>query len=156
MGPLARSNHALVILTVLFLTASSFVTLLVVPSPPQTASAATSTSSSTLQPQQVLLSDNFTHDTSLSVSKWAINGPVGSVLGQDDVGSSCSLVPLEPTFSSAGMEVAEVAGNCESSHDSERPVVRAAVQLDSLRGGNRIERTHIRLRHSLGGRDLRA
>ncbi len=113
MGRLSRSNHALVILTVLLLTASSFVTLLVVPSPPQTASAATSTSSSTLQPQQVLLSDNFTQDTSLSASMWVINGPVGSVFGQDDVGSSCSLVPLEPTFSSAGMEVAEVAGNCE-------------------------------------------
>jgi hypothetical protein len=44
---------------------------------------------------------------------WTINGPVGSVFGQDDVGSSCSLVPLEPTFSATGMEVAEATGNCE-------------------------------------------
>ena len=113
MGPLTRSNHALVILTVLLLTASSFVTLLVLPSSPQVASAATSTSSSTLQLQQTLLSDNFTDDTSLSASVWTVNGPVGSVFGQDDVGSSCTLVPLEPSFSSAGMEVAETAGNCE-------------------------------------------
>ena len=66
-------------------------------------------------PTTSVLFDDFTQDTSLNTSLWQNNGPVGSLFGQDDVGSSCASVPLEPTFSSAGMEIAEITEMCEIS-----------------------------------------
>lgn len=53
-----------------------------------------------------LLHDDFTQDRSLNTNLWQINGPVGSVLGPDDAG--VNQIPLAPTFSSAGMTIAQI------------------------------------------------
>jgi hypothetical protein len=90
------------VLTLLVLTTSLFVTLVVLPSP-EAASAA---------PATPLLSDNFTQDTSLNASLWQINGPVGTAFDSVDVGVSG--VTLAPTFSSAGMEIAQINGSYEA------------------------------------------
>lgn len=58
------------------------------------------------------LSDDFTHDTSLNPSLWQINGPVGSNFGPVNC-ASCTLIPLDPSFSSAGMEIAQVNESAE-------------------------------------------
>ncbi len=88
--------RAVAVLTLLFLTSSALVLLVTVPSPTRAASA----------PTNYLLHDDFTQDTSLNQSLWQVNGPVGSVLGLDDAG--ISLITLEPSFSSAGMEIAQI------------------------------------------------
>ena len=91
-------HRVLAILMLLILTTSALVTLIVVPFPSRAASTASTTSA---------LFDDFTQDTSLNTSQWQINGPAGSLFGPADC-SSCSLIPLEPTFSSVGMEIAQV------------------------------------------------
>jgi len=53
--------------------------------------------------------DDFTHDTVLNASLWQDNGTVGSVFGPDDCGP-CSIIPLAPTFSPSGMEIAQADG----------------------------------------------
>jgi hypothetical protein len=94
-----RSDRAVAILALLVLTASAFVPLVVVPSPTRAQSATSATP---------LFSDDFTHDTSLNPSLWQINGSVGSAFGPDELGMGITLVTLEPTFSSAGMEIAQI------------------------------------------------
>jgi hypothetical protein len=91
------------ILIILVLTTSVFVASFVVPSPARAASPHS--------PATALL-DNFTHDTNLNASLWQVNGPVGSVFGADNC-PSCTLLPLDPSFSSAGMEIAQVSGSYE-------------------------------------------
>lgn len=58
-----------------------------------------------------LLSDNFTLDSGLNASLWQVNGAVGSIFGPDEVG--VSIVTLEPTFSSSGMEISQVNASQE-------------------------------------------
>ncbi len=53
------------------------------------------------------LSDNFTRDSQLNASLWEISGPVGTAFGSDNC-AACSFVQLDPGFSSAGMEIAQV------------------------------------------------
>jgi len=60
-----------------------------------------------------LLYDDFTHDASLNASLWQLNGPVGSVFGPDDVGGGGTVIPLEPAFSSKGMEIAQANASYE-------------------------------------------
>lgn len=88
-------------LTLLVLIASLFGTLVVAAYPTRAASGANS-----------LLFDDFTHDTSLNAGLWQANGTVGSVFGPDECGP-CELIPLVPTFSSAGMEIAQANGKFE-------------------------------------------
>jgi len=57
-------------------------------------------------PPNSLLYDDFTHDTGLNSSLWQINGPVGTVFGPMDVGFN--IITLVPSFSSAGMEIAQI------------------------------------------------
>lgn len=61
-------------------------------------------------PQGNLLSDDFEHDTSLNTSLWQINGPVGTQFAANNC-PSCALIPLNPSFSSAGMEIADADAN---------------------------------------------
>ncbi|MGA1975906.1 MAG: hypothetical protein ABSG92_09755, partial [Conexivisphaerales archaeon] len=58
-----------------------------------------------------MLQDDFTQDTSLNTNLWQINGPVGSVVGPDDAG--VNQIPLAPTFSPAGMTIAQINGSQE-------------------------------------------
>lgn len=71
-----------------------------------TGESATANSTSTS-----LLFDNFTKDSSLNSSLWQINGPVGTLFGPAEVG--VNIVTLEPAFSSAGMEIAQVNASQE-------------------------------------------
>ena len=114
--PQPRRAEALGMLVLL--AGSSFVALIVVvPSPALGAPSATTTTatttSSSAQPGETLVSDDFTQDTALASTLWEINGPVGSAFGPDDVGSSCPLTQLEPSFSTAGMEISEITEKCE-------------------------------------------
>jgi len=62
--------------------------------------------------QAQTLADDFTNDTSLNAALWEVNGPVAlSFSGENCPG--CSVVPLTPTFSSAGMKIASVTGSLE-------------------------------------------
>jgi len=58
------------------------------------------------------LSDDFAHDTSLNSQLWTINGPVAMNFSGDNC-PSCEGISLTPTFSSAGMEIADADGNSE-------------------------------------------
>ena len=91
-------------LGVLFvLCASAFVAVVGVSSPAQAASSA---------PLATALSDDFTHDSSLNANLWAIDGPVAVNFSNDNC-PGCSDVALPPSFSSAGMEIAEANGSSE-------------------------------------------
>lgn len=95
--------------------------------------AATGTSSTPL------LSDDFTHDTSLNSTLWQVNGPVGSVLGPKDAGFN--LVTLAPVFSSAGMEIAQVnasqeVGTIQSIESFTPPFTASAVVEGSVSNGH--------------------
>ncbi|MGP8159119.1 MAG: hypothetical protein ACLPWO_05905, partial [Thermoplasmata archaeon] len=85
------------------LCASVFVAVVGVPSPARAASPA---------PLATALSDDFTHDTSLNGNLWAINGPVASNFSGANC-PGCSNVSLTPSFSSAGMEIADANGGSE-------------------------------------------
>ena len=63
-------------------------------------------------PQATALSDDFTHDTSLNANLWANNGPVALNFSNDNC-PGCSVVSLTPSFSSAGMEIANANGSSE-------------------------------------------
>jgi hypothetical protein len=63
-------------------------------------------------PSASLLSDDFTHDTSLNSNLWAINGAVASNFSNDNC-PGCTVIPLTPSFSSAGMELADANGSSE-------------------------------------------
>ena len=91
----------LVSLSITILLLSTLVTLVVVPSPEWAGAT----------PTPSLLRDDFTHDTSLNTSLWQINGPVGSVFGPDDAG--VNQIQLAPTFSPAGMTIAQINGSQE-------------------------------------------
>jgi len=127
-----QSRRAVAILTLLILTASAFVTLGVVPSPTRAESGASAAP---------LLHDDFTHDTSLNTNLWQINGTVGSVLGQDQCGGPCETILLEPTFSSAGMEIAQVntsftVGTIQSIESFTPPFTATAVVEGTVSRGH--------------------
>ncbi len=85
------------------LCASAIVAVVGVPSPAQAASPA---------PLATALSDDFTHDTGLNANLWAINGPVASNFSLGNC-PGCSNISLIPSFSSAGMEIADANGSSE-------------------------------------------
>jgi hypothetical protein len=58
------------------------------------------------------LSDDFTHDSSLNANLWTINGPVALNFSNDNSPGS-SVISLTPSFSSAGMEIADANGSSE-------------------------------------------
>ena len=61
--------------------------------------------------QTSLFSDNFTHDSVLNSTLWEINGPEGLNFSAENC-PSCTVIPLAPSFSSLGMEIA--AANASS------------------------------------------
>ena len=65
-----------------------------------------------LVPAAATLSDDFAHDSALNTNLWQINGPVATAFGNAVCGS-CALLPLAPSFSSAGMEIAQANGSSE-------------------------------------------
>jgi len=79
------------------------VTMWVCPSPSRAASPATVSNP---------LTDDFTHDTALNPSLWEINGPVGSTFGGVNC-PGCTLIPLTPSFSTLGMEIASANSSYE-------------------------------------------
>jgi len=112
---------------ILVLAASAFVTLAVAPLPSRAVSAAPT------------LFDDFTRDTGLNVSLWQINGPVGSALGPDDVG--ISIIPLSPSFSSKGMEIAQInasqeVGTIESFESFTPPFTASATVVATVSNGH--------------------
>ncbi len=104
-----RLRSVIAVLMLVVLTESAFATLIIVSPQARADSAVPSASASDALPQQLLWSDDFTNDTSLNPSLWQANGPLGSLAGPSVCGA-CGVVPLEPTFSSAGMEIAQVKG----------------------------------------------
>lgn len=96
-----KSRPVLAILIVLLFSASALLVLVGAPSPAQAAPPV---------PQATGLSDDFTHDTVLNPSLWQINGPVALNFSSDNC-PYCSLIPLTPSFSSAGMEIADADAN---------------------------------------------
>gem|GEM_PF-1131271 len=110
-----QPNHALAVLTLAVLTASAFVTLIVVPSATGAAPAAPAPAADAGHQGVLMFDDDFTRDKSLNETVWQLNGPTGSLFGPDDVGSSCQLIAPSPTFSSAGMGIAETSNRCEAS-----------------------------------------
>jgi hypothetical protein len=85
------------------LCASVFVAVVGVPSPARAASPA---------PLAAALSDDFTHDTSLNANLWANNGTVAVNFSNDNC-PGCSVISLTPSFSLAGMEIADANGSSE-------------------------------------------
>ena len=94
-----RLNRAAAAIALLILMASALVPLIAGPSSAQTSGS------------KPLLYDDFTHDTSLNSSLWQINGPVGTVFGPDEVGTS--IITLVPSFSSQGMMIDQINGSEE-------------------------------------------
>jgi len=58
------------------------------------------------------LSDDFTHDASLKANLWSISGPVALNFSGNNC-PACSYTSPTPSFSSAGMEIANVNGSSE-------------------------------------------
>jgi len=90
-------------------------------------------------PPSSLLYDDFTHDTSLNSSLWQINGPVGTVFGPMDVGFN--IITLVPTFSSAGMEIAQInqsqeVGTIQSVQNFTPPFTASATVEGSVSNGH--------------------
>jgi hypothetical protein len=86
-----------------------------------------------------LLHDNFTQDTELNTTLWQINGSVGAVYGLDDVGIQNIL--LAPTFSSLGMEIAQVntsftTGTIQSIESFTPPFTATAVVEGTVSRGH--------------------
>ena len=114
-----------------FIVAASSTIAVIIATAPTFAVAGTSTTP--------LLNDDFTRDTSLNSSLWQINGPVGSVFGPNDVGFT--LVQLSPSFSSAGMEIAQVndrqeVGTIQSVGSFVPPFVMSAVVEGTVSNGH--------------------
>jgi hypothetical protein len=63
-----------------------------------------------LTPLASPVSDDFTHDSSLNAALWQVNGPVASNFSSENC-PGCSLITLTPSFSSAGMEIADADAN---------------------------------------------
>ncbi|HYB79275.1 MAG TPA: carboxypeptidase-like regulatory domain-containing protein [Thermoplasmata archaeon] len=61
-----------------------------------------------------VFSDNFSQDRSLNPALWQINGSAAANFSSADCGGPCTFVNLTPTFSSAGMEIANIDGSSEA------------------------------------------
>ena len=123
---------ALAIFTLFVLTFSAFAFVIVHPSQAQSTSP-TETASTLL--------DNFTQDTSLNTSLWQINGTVGYVFGLDECTSICTTLLLNPTFSSAGMEVDQAnqrfeVGTIQSIESFTPPFTLTAVVNGTVSNGH--------------------
>lgn len=99
-----QPRRGVTVLVLLLLPLAAFAVATVVPPPIGAVSPV---------PQSTLLSDDFTKDTALNASLWEINGPVASVFGENDCGGGCTQVTLVPSFSSTGMEIAQINGSSE-------------------------------------------
>jgi len=90
-------------------------------------------------PPNSLLYDDFTHDTSLNLSLWQINGPVGTVFGPMDVGFN--IITLVPSFSSAGMEISQInksqeVGTIQSNQNFTPPFTVTATVEGTISNGH--------------------
>jgi hypothetical protein len=75
--------------------------------------AGTPVATAASHPQAVpLLSDDFANDTALNPNLWQVNGPIGVDFGNSTC-PSCTLITLVPSFSSSGMEIAQINGSNE-------------------------------------------
>jgi hypothetical protein len=91
-------------------------------------------------PQGTLLQDNFAQDTNLNTQLWQINGPVGTAFGNFTC-PSCALVPLNPGFSSEGMEIAQInesyeMGTIQSTQSFGPPFTVTAVVRGTVSNGH--------------------
>ena len=96
-------RRALSTFVLLGVAVSALALAIAVPTPVRAASASPLTST---------LSDDFTHDSTLNSALWQVNGPVASNFSNDNC-PGCTLIPLTPSFSSAGMEIASANGSSE-------------------------------------------
>jgi len=125
-----RFQSAATVLALVLLFVSAFAAIVVVSHATTAASGA---------PANSLLFDDFTHDANLNSSLWQVNGPVGSTFGPDEVG--ITVIPLEPTFSSEGMEIAqanssEVVGTIQSVQNFTPPFTATAVVEGTVSNGH--------------------
>ncbi len=102
-GQRPSSAWRIAVLALLVVIASAGILSTAGPTSAQVASVAHPTAS---------FSDDFTHDTSLNTNLWAINGPVAMNFSANNC-PGCSVVPLTPSFSSEGMEIANANGSSE-------------------------------------------
>ncbi len=117
VGRRSESHRVIAILVIIVLTVSAIVPLLAAPSPSRAATATTTTTTATTTTAELF--DDFTKDAALDTNLWQINGPVGSAFGLEEIGTCISfssngtaILPLEPTFSSDGMEIAGINADC--------------------------------------------
>lgn len=93
-----------------------------------------------LRPNSYLFSDDFTRDTQLNNSLWEISGPAGlNFSGENCPG--CTNVTLAPSFSSAGMEIAQITGSYEVGTIQSRasfapPFTVSAVVMGTVSNGH--------------------
>ncbi|HYA71398.1 MAG TPA: hypothetical protein VEH28_08560 [Thermoplasmata archaeon] len=99
---MSRRRAGAVFVLLLF-SASAFVVVGWSPPPARAAPSGTSANS---------LSDDFTHDTALNTNLWESNGAVGSLFAADNC-PSCTVIPLNPAFSSMGMKIYQANASSE-------------------------------------------
>ncbi|HUI23937.1 MAG TPA: carboxypeptidase regulatory-like domain-containing protein [Nitrososphaerales archaeon] len=92
-------------------------------------------------PANSLLYDDFARDANLNTSVWQMNGPVGSAFGPDDIGGGVAVIPLQPSFSSKGMEIAQanssaVFGTIQSNKSFAPPFTATAVVEGTVSNGH--------------------
>jgi len=90
--------------------------------------------------QAPLLQDEFTQDAGLSPDLWQVNGVVGTAFGNATC-PSCALIPLNPSFSSEGMEIAQInasyeAGTIQSVQSFAPPFTVTAVVRGTVSNGH--------------------
>jgi len=125
-----QTQSAKAVLLLSILTVSALAAMVVTAYPASAASNA---------PPNSLLYDDFTHDTSLNSSLWQINGPVGTVFGPMDVGFN--IITLVPSFSSAGMEIAQInqsqeVGTIQSNQNFTPPFTVSATVEGTISNGH--------------------
>jgi len=128
------AHRLLATVSLLLLTISTFTIAIEVPQPVLAQSQVSTSSAATP------LFDDFTQDTALNTSMWQINGPVGSFFAQAEC-LGCSLIPLAPAFSSAGMEIAQanhalVVGSIQSVESFAPPFNATAVVEGTVANGH--------------------
>ena len=125
-----QTQSAKAVLLLSILTVSALAAMVVTAYPARGASDA---------PPNSLLYDDFTHDTSLNLSLWQINGPVGTAFGPMDVGFN--IITLVPSFSSAGMEIAQInqsqeVGTIQSNQNFTPPFTVSATVEGTISNGH--------------------
>jgi len=98
-----RPRRAMAILLIVAISAFALAVTAVLPTPARAVSPAAATSA---------FSDDFTRDTALNSALWEVNGPAGTNFSSVEC-ASCAVLSLVPSFSSAGMEIAQANGSYE-------------------------------------------